>query len=65
MKNLLFLLAFVASVATVNAQTQEPAQEPKKEACCKKMAERKEGSKMKCGKDCAMPCCKKKAKKSA
>jgi Ni/Co efflux regulator RcnB len=44
MKKVLFVLAFVASIATVSAQTQEPAQEPKKEACCKKMAERKEGS---------------------
>lgn len=61
MKKLLFALALVASVASVSAQTQEP----KKEACCKKMAERKEGKKMKCSKDCAMPCCKKKEKKSA
>ena len=65
MKKLLFVLALAASVATVSAQTQEPKQE-KKEACCKKMAEHKEGEKMKCSKDCKMACCKKKdAKKKA
>ena len=67
MKKLLFVLALATSVAVVSAQTQEPTQEVKKEACCKKMADSKPGAKMKCGKDCTMSCCKKKteAKKKA
>ncbi|MFM6975506.1 MAG: hypothetical protein ACKOW2_01495 [Sphingobacteriaceae bacterium] len=61
MKKLLLVLALATSVAVVSAQ--EPKQEVKKEACCKKMANHKEGDKMKCSKDCTMPCCKKEAKK--
>ncbi len=60
MKKVFAVLALAAFVSAANAQ------EPKKEACCKKMEARKEGQKMKCSKDCDKPCCKKKeAKKKA
>ena len=56
MKKTIFVLALAASVLAVSAQTQEPKQEVKKEACCKK-----EGEKQGCEKDSKKACCQKKA----
>jgi hypothetical protein len=55
MKKTIFVLAIAASVLAVNAQTQQPKKEMKKEACCKK-----EGEKQGCEKDSKKACCQKK-----
>ncbi len=55
MKKTILVFALAASVLAVTAQAQEPKQEVKKEACCKK-----EGEKAGCEKDSKKACCQKK-----
>lgn len=55
MKKLLFVVALVSSMSVVFAQTQQPKEAAKKEACCKK-----EGEKAGCHKDSKKACCQKK-----
>ncbi|MEY5068739.1 MAG: hypothetical protein RLZ47_601 [Bacteroidota bacterium] len=55
MKKLIFVMALATSVSVVFAQTQQPKESTKKEACCKK-----EGEKAGCEKDSKKACCQKK-----